>query len=198
MAMGTRMAPSYANIFMGNLERKILEKVDKRPNVWWRYIHDVFAIWPHGEEYLIEFISQINNMHSTIQFPAEWSDGSIAFLDVKVTLDQGRIITDLFTKPTDTHQHLHRRNCHPGHCKSTIAYSQALRLQRICWEDDIYRKRAEELKHHLVKRGYEGVEVQRIDRATSVSRMEAPARSQNKNMERILLVVTYIIPSFYA
>ena len=58
-AMGTQMAPSYANILMGDLERKILDKVDKRPNIWWRYIDDVFAIWPHDEECLLEFIRQI-------------------------------------------------------------------------------------------------------------------------------------------
>ena len=80
--MGTRLVPSYANIFMGDLERKILNKVDKRPNIWWRYIDDVFAIWTHGEECLIEFIGLINNIHSTIQFTAEWSSESIAFLDV--------------------------------------------------------------------------------------------------------------------
>ena len=54
--MGTRMAPSYANIFMGDLERRVLNQVDKRPTTWWRYIDDVFTIWPHSEGCLIEFI----------------------------------------------------------------------------------------------------------------------------------------------
>ena len=89
-AMGTRMAPSYANIFMGDLERRILDEVEKRPDIWWRYIDDVLTIWPHGEESLIEFIEQINNKHPKIQFTAEWSNKSTAFLDVMVTLDEGR------------------------------------------------------------------------------------------------------------
>ena len=49
MAMGTRMAPSYANIFMGNLERQILDNVNDKPHVWWRYIDGVFMIWPFGK-----------------------------------------------------------------------------------------------------------------------------------------------------
>ena len=122
--MGTRMAPSYTNLFMGNLERKILEKVDKRPDIWWRYIDDVFAIWPHGEERLIEFIEQINNGHSKIQFTAEWSNRSIAFHKVRVTIEEGCLTTDLFTKPTDTHQYLHKYSCHPAHCRSMIAYAK--------------------------------------------------------------------------
>ena len=191
-AMGTRMAPSYANIFMGDLEKRILTQVDKRPDIWWRYIDDVFAIWSYGEESLIEFIEQINNVHPKIQFTAEWSDRSIAFLDVTVTIEEGRLTTDLFTKPTDTHQYLHKYSCHPAHCKSTIAYSQALRLRRICSDDDTYLKRAEELKEYLVHRGYKGEEIQQqIDRATSVTRTKALTRSEIKNTDRVPLVVTF-------
>ena len=191
-AMGTRMAPSYANIFMGNLERRILDQVDLKPNIWWRYIDDVFTIWPHGENSLVEFVALINSYHPTIQFTAEWSNRSIAFLDVTVTLEEGRLTTDLFTKPTDTHQYLHSSSCHPAHCKSTIAYSQALRLRRICSNGDTYLRRAQELKEHLVNRRYKRVKIQQqIDRATSVSRTEALAMSEINNEERVPLVVTY-------
>ena len=81
---------------MGDLERRILDEVEKRPDIWWRYIDDVFTIWTHGEESLMEFIEQISNKHPKIQFTAEWSNRSIAFLDVMVTLDEGRLTTDFF------------------------------------------------------------------------------------------------------
>ena len=38
------MAPSYANIFMDNLKRKILAKMERIPGTWWRYIDNIFAI----------------------------------------------------------------------------------------------------------------------------------------------------------
>ena len=44
MATGTRMAPFYANLFMERLESCILEKVDNKPTVWWRFIDDVFVL----------------------------------------------------------------------------------------------------------------------------------------------------------
>ena len=56
-AMGTRMAPLYANIFMDDLERNILANVEKTPSIWWRYIDDIVAIWPHSEEHLRTFIN---------------------------------------------------------------------------------------------------------------------------------------------
>ena len=148
--MGTRMAPSYVNIFMGKLENTILQTVDKTPTVWWRYIDDIFAIWPHGEECLEQFIHTINNIHSTIKFTAEWSNESVTFLDVNIFLKDGHIVTDLFTKPTDTHQYLHQRSCHPSHQKSTIPYSQALRLRRICSQEPDYFTHTKELRQHLV------------------------------------------------
>ena len=43
-AMGTRMAPSYANLFMAKLKREFLQTEEKTPRVWWRYIGDIFAI----------------------------------------------------------------------------------------------------------------------------------------------------------
>ena len=131
-AMGTRMAASYANLFMGRLESRILEEAAKKPSVWWRFIDDVFVVWPHGEGCLNKFYDIINNIHPTIKFTTEWSHRSVLFLDVRVNIQEGRIITDLYTKPTDTHQYLHRHSCHPGHCKAAIPYSQALRLRRIC------------------------------------------------------------------
>ena len=88
-AMGIHMVPSYFNIFMDDLERRILNQVHKTPAIWWRYIDDMFTISPQGEGCLIEFIEEINGKHPKIQFTAEWCKRSIAFLEVMVTLDEG-------------------------------------------------------------------------------------------------------------
>ena len=42
-AMGMRMAPSYANIFMGRLESQLLQQTTNRPSTWWRFIDDTFC-----------------------------------------------------------------------------------------------------------------------------------------------------------
>ena len=48
-AIGTKMAPSYAILFMAYIENQILESSVLQPLVWWRYIDDIFLIWQHGE-----------------------------------------------------------------------------------------------------------------------------------------------------
>ena len=55
---------------------------------------------------------------------------------MRVYLRDGLIGTDLHIKPTNTHQHLRMNSCHPDHCKASIPYSQALRLFRICSEEE--------------------------------------------------------------
>ena len=114
--IGAKFAPPYA-VLMAALEEKILNKVKKKPNVWWRYIDDIFFMWEHGEELLKEFINKINSFHPTIKFTADWSKEKVSFLDVDVTLNNGVLSTELFVKPTETHQFLDPTSCHPYHCK---------------------------------------------------------------------------------
>ena len=60
----------------------------------------------------------------------------------------------MYVKPTDTHQFLHPSSCHPFHCKKAIPFSQALRLNRICSDDDEFENRCEDLYDWLKERGY--------------------------------------------
>ena len=64
------------------------------------------------------------------------------------------ITTDVYSKPTDTHQYLDKRSCHPGHVKRGIPYGQALRLRRICDTEETLEKRLKELRGHFIKRGF--------------------------------------------
>ena len=103
-AIGTKFAPPYAVLFMADFEEKMLESFEKKPMIWPRYIDDVFFIWEHGEEFLKVFIEQVNMFHSAVKFTAEYSKEEVSFLDVKIKLIDGELKTDLFVKPTDTHQ----------------------------------------------------------------------------------------------
>ena len=54
------------------------------------------------------------------------------FLDVIVKIQQGEFVTDLHCKSTDGHQCLYFDSYHASHTKSSIVYSLALRMKRIC------------------------------------------------------------------
>ena len=55
-AMGTKLAPSYANLFMTKFEEKNVYTYPLQPKLWKRFIDDIFMIWPHGMDSLLEFI----------------------------------------------------------------------------------------------------------------------------------------------
>ena len=48
-AMGTGMASLCPNLFIGQSEGHIPAKADKKPTVSWRFIVDMFVIWPQSE-----------------------------------------------------------------------------------------------------------------------------------------------------
>ena len=46
-------------------------------------------------------------------------------MDVEVIRSRNKLLTDLYIKPTDTHQYLEFSPCHVYHSKKSIPYSQA-------------------------------------------------------------------------
>ena len=72
VAMGSRVAPTFACIFMGWLEVKILQAWLQmggvQPHLWRRYIDDILFYWRGSEAELIEFIEFLNSSHPTIKF----------------------------------------------------------------------------------------------------------------------------------
>ena len=65
-------APPYSILFMAELEVEVLRKTAIKPHLWWRYIDDIFVPWEHQEEKLELFIDNINKMHPTKKFTADW------------------------------------------------------------------------------------------------------------------------------
>ena len=51
-AMGTGMAPNDAIIFMHYLETNFLSTYLMPPNIWLRFVDDIFMIWNYGEQQL--------------------------------------------------------------------------------------------------------------------------------------------------
>ena len=121
-AIGTKMAPSYASIFMGKLESNLMERAPAKPIFWKRFIDDIFFVWTEGEERLREFMECMNSFHNTIKFTFDWSSEQVNFLDVNVVLRNGIVSTDLYSKPTDKHQYLFHTSCHPNSCKKGIPF----------------------------------------------------------------------------
>ena len=58
-AIGTKVAPPYACIYMDKTERDFLKTQELQPFVLLRYIDDIFFIWTHGEAELKKFVEDL-------------------------------------------------------------------------------------------------------------------------------------------
>ena len=145
--------PLWPCLFMGSLEDRLLNSYSKKPSLWLRYIDDVFLLWSHGPEVFQNFVDHCNDFHHSIKFTAETSSHEIPFLDVMVSFKDGSLHTDLYSKPTDSHQFLYWSLCHPKHTKSSFPYGLAFRFNRICSTPATLKTRVTELKGFLKARG---------------------------------------------
>ena len=138
------------------------------------------------------FVDHLNNSHSTIKFTCSHSLGNVPFLDVMVSVKDGFIEKDLYTKPTDKHKYLLIASCHPRHTKRSIPYSLALRLRRICSNHGSYILRTNELIDYLTYRGFNKTFLKtQIQRASNVSHTDALKDKPMIRTKTTLFVITY-------
>ena len=87
--MGTRMALSYANLFMDRFERSFLAQEPILPLVWKRYIDDILCIWTGTRSELDSFLDRAHRFTWSI------SDKHIEFLDLNLFKGERFIILQI-------------------------------------------------------------------------------------------------------
>ena len=195
-AIGTKTAVSFANNYMGEFERLFVYLFGKQPLVWYRFIDDVFIVWTHGLEALHEFVEYLNSRVETIKFTMEHSETEVSFLDTKVKITDGKIFTDLYSKPTDSHSYLMYDSAHPQRCKDSIPYGQFLRVRRICSHDTDFDRHIIQLTAHFLSRGYPMKLLEEAAKLTKkIDRNELlrdkDKGDQEKVNDKVFLITTY-------
>ena len=83
VAMGTKMGPSYACLFMGHLENALLQQYKKlAPKIYRRYTDDSIGATSLSYNQLLDFINFVQNFHPAVKFTHEISEKSVTFLDM--------------------------------------------------------------------------------------------------------------------
>ena len=193
-AMGTKVAPSYANLVMGFLEEKLYSQVEEHFDQtfkefllekWKRYLDDCFIFWTKSRADLSKFHTLLNSLHPSIQFTTEFSERELPFLDILIKISNNRITTDIFYKKTDTHQYLNFYSCHPSHIKRNIPYCMARRICAIVLDEQLRDTRLEELSTFLRRQNYPANLIKDgIERAKrlSVDQLRIPRPKEKKDL----------------
>lgn len=202
-AMGTKMAPTYATLTLGYLEEKMYKEINRLFNEetemyitkhWKRYLDDCFIVWNSGDNNLSVFKNILNELNPDIKFTADESLNRISFLDILLTKQDEVIMTDVYYKPTDTHQYLHFNSCHPRHTKRAIPYNLSRRICTIVNDESVKIQRLQELKKYLKKQSYpDKIIDDAIEKTMKLDRKKLlnPVQNNNKKSKILPLVTTH-------
>ena len=167
-AMGPCHAPDYVDIFMGKLDKKLVESSpipllasvpgsnvegDEMDHVSWsRYRDDGFIIIPNEDH-----VSDLErHLQSLCPGKICWTlnhGQEVEYLDVKVSITEGgKLKTDVFSK--NSHSYLPPHSCHPPSVFKGLALSIGRRLRMICSEDSDLEIRIKEYAKYLATSGW--------------------------------------------
>ena len=137
-----------------------------------------------------DFIKELNEKHKTIKFDFQISPRKIAFLDTMLYKDENNHIqTTLYRKPTNQQTFLHAKSVHLRSLKSSIPYSQALRLKTICSTSTEFDKNCAIIKQNFLDRQYKeevlDEQIKKVDRIERKELFKCKEKKQQKQNSTI-------------
>lgn len=156
--MGKVYAPSLANLYLLDLDHQATTGYHISPLTYFRYLDDIFGVWPGTLTQLQEYCKWLSTVTPGIQITMTHHTQAIDFLDITVYkfhhLQTTKIHTKIFFKETATHQLLHTESFHPRHTAKGVLKSQLLRFKRISTSYADYQWACSILFSALTPRGY--------------------------------------------
>jgi Reverse transcriptase (RNA-dependent DNA polymerase) len=190
ISMGTNSAPAIANIYMTRIDDCVRSF---NPIAYYRFIDDLFIIWDKNRDDLQTMIDAVNTVDpNNLQLTFVMSNKTNTFLDVEVMITdrlvlEGKLDWKVFFKPTDTHQLLHRKSCHPPHTYRGLIKSQIIRYKRLCSQQEDFEWACKVLFQVLTKRGYHLTELLSIK--TKVENLDTELQRQGNPKEPSLYLI---------
>ena len=107
---GLKLAPPYACLGMGEYETQafnshqpLLEQV----LLWKRYIDDVFGLFKGPKEEFESLVTWLNTLKpGVVKFTANISYNQVEFLDLLIKIENGKLKTDSYIKPSNLQMYL--------------------------------------------------------------------------------------------
>ena len=92
--------------------------------MWKRFMDDIFMLFKGNEELCDQLVDWLNSVMPSVKLKANYSNDCLDLLDLKILIRNGKLETELYTKPTNLQMYLDFTSNHPSHCKSGLGYSQ--------------------------------------------------------------------------
>ena len=139
VAMGTRCAPNFTNLFMALLNEDLLQAGyaagRTTPAIWLRCIDDILLVLEEDEQCLREFVARLKRFNADIQFTLDLSEHRITLLDLAIR--KGEKFSRLSLLDFEPHRKSYHRNsylrfdsCHPRSTFKSVVRGETIRLLR--------------------------------------------------------------------
>ncbi len=137
----------------------------------------------------------LKGMNPAFDFTTTNAVKQLVVLDISIDCSSEGLKLKNYQKPTDKRTLLSASSCHPSHVKRAIPYSVALRMRRLCSDDEDFRLALVEQAWALLGRGHSEAEVAvGFTRAVLKPREEALKRSKKKDTKNMVRLVTTFDP----
>lgn len=164
LAMGSALSPLLAELFMSNLEFKIMNSpLFSHIITIKRYVDDIFAVFDGSHEDLNNFITFLNSLHPSINFTHESENNfSLPFLDLKISRSLNNLKFAIFHKPTSTDSIIPYSSNHPYSQKLATFHSYFSRLFSIPLDYSDFRTELNIIRQIGSNNGYPQVLINKI------------------------------------
>ena len=158
VAMGSKCAPSIANLYLSILEKSFI--FIHKPIFYKRYVDDIFII-VDNYNFDINILLHYFGLKLNIT-----SHNLVNFLDLNISLNTitNKLEFSLYIKPTQTFSYLLNESCHPNFIFKNIPKSLFFRIRRICSSIIDYYFFARKFHSQLLSRGYDSASLNKCIR----------------------------------
>ena len=160
-----------------------------------RYLDDCFIYWDTRLGPVTQLHNMLNELHHNIKFTIETNDQRMNFLDITMMVQKKKVITDMYYKPTDTHNYVPFNSTHPKHILKNIPYNLARRLCTIVDSKKTLNMRMKELQETLAHLGYPQNLIENgFKKAKAIPQEELRTAKEKSSNENLLTFVSTYNP----
>jgi hypothetical protein len=163
-AMGTPMAPPYANIFVFMIERDIINTFFDKTliRIYYRYLDDLFLVCKNDAEIQHLFLTTLDNLaQQGITYTRQISHESAVFLDIEIYkgkrfYDCNQLDIRLYQKPMNLFLYIPFNSFHISSIKRNMIVNELRRYIKCCSLRSEYIGYKRKFYTRLRARGYPG------------------------------------------
>ena len=157
-AMGTAVAPAFANLYLHYKLRSVIKKYQKYIAIQLRYVDDGFMVI-RGDIQLAKSIVNDLDKHSNLNLTLEGAGDSATFMDIEFYKGErfkavGILDSKTYTKPISKFLYLHGKSNHPEHTFKGLVKGELIRFLRNTSSEKVWNEQVKFLFSKLSERGY--------------------------------------------